>query len=169
MAGEVTGFDIDTCKPEDSEQDIRAGCCGSDDQIPFWKKISGLNFVWDDSEEMQYRDWMREQLQDQPEADFLEYQDEIATRQMHKDLTKQNAHIPVDWEDDLEKQYRAKYIEMRTERRMLEKINWDTSREREAIQKSRAETTQRSKQKFEWDDQDERACMDSYRKKYSKS
>jgi len=144
MAGEVTGVEIDTCSPAEQQ----------------------LINDWDDNEEMRYREWIREQIQDRPDANFQEYDAEAATRQMHKDLTKQNADTPVDWEDELEKQYRAKYIEMRT----AEKVNWDnTEGERAAQLRSRANTEKRSKQEFSWDDTDERACMDKYRKKYSKS
>jgi len=147
MAEEVTGVEIDTVNP-------RTAPSGQPSE-----------FAWNDVEEEKYRDWIRAQQEEMLAANFDEYGDEEATRQRMKEIQEANSNIQVEWSDEMERAYRAKYIQLREERQ--EEADWtEYSGEYDAQEKSRAKTQERKKQSLSWDDQDERACMERYRKKY---
>jgi hypothetical protein len=143
MAGEVAGVDLETQNPLTGDH----------------------SFEWNQLEEERYRDWIREQIEERPLADFDEFADEESARQRARELTEKNADVEIDWDDEKERELRARYIEMRESGT---RVDWDTSGERDAQLQSRMRTQERSKQKVEWDDQDEKACMERYRQKYSK-
>ena len=75
-----------------------------------------LQFVWDDEEEIRYREWLREQdhrLCSNP-ADWSEQRAE----REHMDRLRHEAEEmqmgePVAWEDGKEKEFRRKYLIMR--------------------------------------------------------
>ncbi|XP_023332049.1 uncharacterized protein LOC111704140 [Eurytemora carolleeae] len=145
MAGEVAGVEIELDKHTNQQTDSES-------------------FEWNDSEEERYRDWIREQVQEKAPAEFEEFMGEQLVRQRFREQTEQNADNQINWEDEREQAYRAKYIQIRGSR---DEINWNTDTgERKAQERSRMLTAARSKQKLEWDDQDEKACMERYRKKY---
>ena len=80
------------------------------------QKICLFQHEWDDQEEENYRQWIR-QLQDerstQHEIDWAELDNEMAYREKLKRQTEENASNPIHWEDEQEKILRQKYIEIR--------------------------------------------------------
>lgn len=71
--------------------------------------------VWDDEEEVRYRQWLREiQARRDSQVDWKELQDEEAFRAQIKAEEEEREGRPVDWEDVQERAYRRKYIEMRS-------------------------------------------------------
>ena len=80
------------------------------------QKMSLFQYEWDDQEEENYRQWIR-QLQDerstQHEIDWAELDNETAYREKLKRQTAENASMPITWEDEQEKILRERYIDMR--------------------------------------------------------
>ena len=139
--------------------------------------------VWDDGEERRYREWVRAEVGDRPEAEWAEYKAETDHRTQCRADTEARAgnqvrtdsnvifespqycvSCQVEWEDGAERLLRARYTALRESGELV----WDCSGERVEQERCRREQDQRRNQPVTWDDADERAYMESYRKKYNK-
>ena len=72
--------------------------------------------VWDDNEEQRYREWLKEvAAQRQNDVDWNEYEGEEEYRARLREQAEARADqdIPINWDDQKEREYRRKYIEMR--------------------------------------------------------
>ena len=77
FAGDVAGLDVVIQDPEKLREEARA------------------ELVWDDAEERRYRDWVREKVQQNLEADFEELRGEETFRQKLREETKKRSNQEV--------------------------------------------------------------------------
>ena len=77
FAGDVAGLDVVIQDPEKLREEARA------------------ELVWDDAEERRYRDWVREKVQQNQEADFEELRGEETFRQKLREETKKRSNQEV--------------------------------------------------------------------------
>jgi len=127
--------------------------------------------VWDDTEEQNYRRWLR-QMQDersaQTELDWSELDSEAAYRERLRRETEANADIPIRWDDEQERILRDKYVQMRKKQGRDQPASWDEQKaEADHREKIRQRQEANRKKPVVWDDADERKCQERYRKKYS--
>ena len=78
FAGDVAGLEVVIQDPARLRAETRAGAV-----------------VWDDGEERRYRDWVREKVQHNQEADFEEWRDEETFRHKLRDETKKRSNQEV--------------------------------------------------------------------------
>ena len=75
-----------------------------------------FQMVWDDTEEQNYRRWLRQMQEErsaQTELDWSELDSEAAYRERLRRETEANADIPIRWDDEQERILRDKYVQMR--------------------------------------------------------
>lgn len=106
--------------------------------------------LWDDDEEMRYREWLKEQMEGKEDANFSEFQGEEEYRNKLREEAELRGGEKVDWEDMKEKMYREKYTELLRSRQ--EEVVWDNSGEREAMERAKErDEERRRKGPVEWD------------------
>merc|ERR1719319_1870811 len=128
--GEVTGTEVQTINP-----------CSGDQG--FVGQTSDGEFNWDDNEELMYREWMKEQQENrEQDAEWSEFEKEEEYRRRLQEEAAERGGEEVNWEDDRERAYREKYMNMRI---AGAKVTWDCSSEREAMEKSRRRSEMRKK------------------------
>merc|ERR1712121_194441 len=72
--------------------------------------------LWGDEDEVQYREWIKEQIEGREPAEFSEYQSEEEYRNRLREETKEN-------------ELRLKYLKLRKQRREQGPVEWDISGE----------------------------------------
>ena len=77
FAGDVAGLEVIIQDPEKLRRETRA------------------EVVWDDAEERRYRDWVREKVQQNQEADFEELREEETFRNKLRDETEKRKTVEV--------------------------------------------------------------------------
>ena len=102
---------------------LECACCSISLQASSHKKRAGsfssfgcFQVVWDDNEEQRYREWLKEvAAQRQNDVDWNEYEGEEEYRARLREQAEARADqdIPINWDDQKEREYRRKYIEMR--------------------------------------------------------
>lgn len=124
---------------------------------------------WNDGEEQRYREWLRDTIQDRPEANFNEYQAEADYRERMRLQMEARVDEPISWDDEVEREHRRRYVEMRRQQ-MKEEADWqEYQAEQEHRDRIRRLQDAKKNQKVVWDDAEERKCQERYRKKYSTS
>ena len=82
--------------------------------FPYTSNVFQLD--WDDTEEQNYRRWLRQLQEDraaQTEIDWSELDSEVAYRERLRRQTEANADVPIRWDDEQERILRDKYVQMR--------------------------------------------------------
>jgi len=120
--------------------------------------------VWDDEEEAEYREWLKNQKGNEERAEFSEYKKEFEYRERLREDTKRrgsDSHHKVDWDNKEELQLQEKYRRDDKERfRIFRKgkrhschpaIDWDDTGETAAREKAKEKAKDRKKGPVVWD------------------
>merc|ERR1712080_13194 len=107
---------------------------------------------WGDEDEVQYREWIKEQIEGRDPAEWNEYQSEQEYRDRLREETEKRSGEKINWEDTKENELRLKYLELRKERRdNMGPVEWDDDGERAARERARQLTEERAKKEVVWD------------------